>query len=77
MLLSQGTLVLWCGFAGNAFIRWSKVGFWIWLSESSLYTWATRGLMIAIYSRVNYYCPQQAVTWTSNNAANCVANDLV
>lgn len=41
ILVGQGVLVVLCVFAGGAFIEWSRLGFWIWLSECSLYTWAT------------------------------------
>ena len=61
ILLGQGTLVILCVFAGGAFILWSKLGFWIWLSDISLYTYATRGILIAVYKHVTYSCPNDLV----------------
>ena len=57
ILLGQGSMVILCVYAGGAFIRWSELGFWVWLSELSLYTFSTRGMLIAVYKHLEYSCP--------------------
>ena len=61
ILLGQGALVILCVYAGGAFIRWSKLGFWVWLSDLSLYTFSTRGMMIAVFRHSDYTCPAELV----------------
>ena len=75
ILLGQGTLVVLCVFAGGAFIRWSKLDFWIWLSEMSLYTWSTRGIMISTFKHITYDCPLNE--FPSAITATCSSNGII
>ena len=72
ILMGQGTLVVLCVFAGGAFIDWSRLGFWIWLSECSFYTWATRGMMVHIFRNLDYSCPAELIS----GAGSCDFNGL-
>ncbi len=73
ILVGQGTLVVLCAFAGGAFIDWSRLGFWIWLSQCSLYTWSTRGIMIHVFRHLTYDCPPAFLDATSQT---CQFNGL-
>lgn len=75
ILVGQGVLVVLCVFAGGAFIEWHRLGFWIWLSECSLYTWATRGIMMHTARHISYECPAAQITGSAPNSA-CQFNGL-
>ena len=72
ILLGQGALVILCVFAGNSFIRWSSLGFWVWLSDLSLFTFSTRGMMIVVYRDMHYTCPPAYVS----AAGQCTYNAI-
>ena len=62
ILVGQGSMVILCVYAGGAFIRWSQLGFWVWLSDLSLYTFSSRGMVIAVFKRLEYSCQAADVT---------------
>ena len=72
ILLGQGALVILCVYAGGAFIRWSSLGFWVWLSDLSLYTFSTRGMMIVVYRNMDYTCPATLVSSSELCSYNAV-----
>lgn len=56
-IVGQGLFVVLTGFTGGSFIRWEKVPrYWEWLSELSVYTWSSRGLLIEVHKHVSYKC---------------------
>ena len=71
ILFGQGVLVISCVYAGGAFISWSNLGFWVWLSELSLYTFSTRGMMIVVYRHLDFMCPANLVL-----KGSCVYNGV-
>ena len=62
ILVGQGTMVILCVYAGGAFIRWNQLGFWVWLSELSLYTFSSRGMLIAVFKRLEYSCAPSSIS---------------
>jgi len=65
ILISQGFLVILCVFTGGAFIRWSSLGFWVWLSDFSLFTYASRAMIIKVFRDLIFACPSQYLTSAS------------
>ena len=75
ILIGQGALVILCVYGGGAFIKWSSLGFWVWLSDLSLYTFSSRGLMIATFKQLHYQCEAEDVD-TASTSPFCSSNGV-